>query len=130
MLASTVAPHLPKTRAVAVTNGAKGCSYATPKHNGHTSAFELESEDTIRGWRRLSRRGGASTASAGDGVLEESKLLHYLLRYPSAIGALNTLRTGAMGAQPTHQKIEAFLTCTQRLNLGSLNLWYGNGMMI
>ena len=129
-MASTVAPHLPKTRAVAVTNGAKGCSYATPKHNGHTSAFELESEDTTG-------VGGAFLAGVahqlhqqGMGVLEESKLLHYLLRYPSAIGALNTLRTGAMGAQPTHQKIEAFLTCTQRLNLGSLNLWYGNGRMI
>ena len=42
-------------------------------------------------------------------ALEHPQALYHLLRYASAVGALTTLRAGAMDAQPTHQEVEAFL---------------------
>jgi fructokinase len=106
----------PQVQGVLITAGEKGCSYWLRGNTGQIPAFSVEVVDTT---------------GAGDAFL--AGFLHQLsvnppldlndplqaeqaVRFASAVGAITTLQSGAIAAQPTPQAVEAFLKARSALS--------------
>ncbi len=105
-----ITQKLPQVKGVFVTDGDRGCHYWVLDQSGFVPAFAVTAVDTT---------------GAGDAFV--AGILHQLcccpcavtgeywvdwpqvLRYASAVGALTTLKMGAIAAQPTAQTVDAFL---------------------
>ncbi len=107
--AGAITHRLGSVEGVLVTDGDKGCSYCLNDHEGKFPAFEVNVKDAT---------------GAGDGFV--AGFLHQLchqglkgfetfesttniIKYASAVGALTTLKPGAIAAQPTASEVELFL---------------------
>ena len=107
--AGAIAHRLGSIEGVLVTDGDKGCAYCLSDHEDKVSAFSVDTKDTtgagdafVAGFvHQLCQHGMKSIADA-----ESAK---NVVRYASAVGALTTLKPGAIAAQPTAQEVEAFL---------------------
>ncbi|HEY9649628.1 MAG TPA: carbohydrate kinase [Coleofasciculaceae cyanobacterium] len=107
--AGAITHRLDSVEGVLVTDGGKGCSYCLGEHEGKLPAFSVEVQDTtgagdgfVAGFvHQLCQHGlkGFATFDAAKDVI----------RYASAVGALTTMRPGAIAAQPTADEVEAFL---------------------
>lgn len=105
-----IAQQVDSLEGVLVTAGDRGCAYVLGESSGQFSAFPVMVEDTTgagdgfvagflhqlcqRGWRCLSDPDQAQA----------------VIRYASAVGALTTLRPGAIAAQPTPVEVDTFLS--------------------
>lgn len=102
-----IAHRLESLEGVLVTAGEKGCRYCLSQKEGKVPAFSIEVEDTT---------------GAGDSFLagfihqlcqhqlpELKQNAEKIVRYASAAGALTTMRSGAIDAQPTASEVDAFL---------------------
>lgn len=104
-----IAQQVDSLEGVLVTSGDQGCAYVLGESAGQFPAFPVSVEDTT---------------GAGDGFV--AGFLHQLcqqglrclgdpyqalavIRYASAVGALTTMRPGAIAAQPTPAEVDAFL---------------------
>lgn len=110
---ATILKTLPNLQAVLMTAGVQGCHYATPSTQGSLPAFDVDSEDTT----------GAGDAFLAGFVhqlcqqhlnrlkdcLKDPNALRQMVRYASAVGALTTMKPGAMAAQPSASEVKAFL---------------------
>lgn len=100
---------LDSVEGVIVTSGQKGCAYSIAEQTGKIPAFPVEAVDTT---------------GAGDGFVAGfiHQLCHYGIRglnqpeivkkmmiYASSVGAMTTLKPGAIAAQPTATEVEEFL---------------------
>ncbi|HEY9764684.1 MAG TPA: carbohydrate kinase [Trichocoleus sp.] len=101
--------NLPQAQAVVITAGAEGCRYATRQVHGSLPAFQVDSEDTTGAGDAFLAGLIHQLAKQGMASLEESATVEPILRYASAVGALTTMRAGAMAAQPQAREVEAFL---------------------
>ncbi|WP_035990971.1 carbohydrate kinase family protein [Leptolyngbya sp. KIOST-1] len=107
--AAKICQQMPNFEAVLLTDGGHGSTCATKQHSVSLPAFGVNSIDTTGAGdaflagilHQLCQRGWESLQSTG--TLEE------MLRYASAVGALTTLKPGAIAAQPTPQEVDAFL---------------------
>ena len=108
--AGAIAHRLGSIEGVLVTDGGKGCSYCLSDWEDKFPAFSVETKDTtgagdgfVAGFiHQLAQQGlnkSFATAEAAKDVI----------RYASAVGALTTLKPGAIAAQPTVSEVEAFL---------------------
>ena len=97
---SKLCQHLPQTQGILITDGGNVCRYWLHDTPGEQAAFTVNAVDTT---------------GAGDAFV--AGLLHQLgagqsaaeiVRYASIAGALTTLKTGAIDAQPTHTEIIDF----------------------
>ncbi|MGF1570711.1 MAG: carbohydrate kinase [Nodosilinea sp.] len=104
-----IAASLPQAMGVVITDGAQGCIYSVAGHRGACPAFEVAVIDTT---------GAGDSFVAGLvhqlGQIEpEDRLtaaaIDQIMRYASAVGALTTLKAGAIAAQPTAQAVHDFL---------------------
>lgn len=107
--ATEICQHFPSCEAVLLTDGANGSTCATRHHSVTLPAFTVDSQDTtgagdaflagvlhqlcLRGWNALQTPAGVKE----------------ILLYASAVGALTTLKPGAIAAQPTPQEVDRFL---------------------
>ena len=107
--ATAICQQFPRCQAVLLTDGGNGSTCAT-KHNSVTlPAFAVDSIDTTGAGdaflagviHQLCQRGWES--------LQQPAAIEQILRYASAVGAVTTLKPGAIAAQPTPEEIEAFL---------------------
>ncbi len=109
-----IAQQYPNLEAVLITAGEQGCRYWLGGHQGQLPAFQVDVEDTT---------------GAGDGFLAgflhqllqrgmenftDAETVQELIRYASAVGALTTMRAGAIAAQPTAAEVQAFLYLQQQ----------------
>ncbi|MBD0267479.1 MAG: carbohydrate kinase [Cyanobacteria bacterium Co-bin8] len=101
--------YLPQLKAVLVTAGAQGCCYATPQGQGRLPAHDIESEDTTGAGDAFLAGFIHQLDSQGLESLKDPSAMEQILRYASAVGALTTMRPGAMAAQPRANEVEAFI---------------------
>lgn len=101
--------ELPQAQAIVITAGAQGCRYATRQAHGSLPAFQVDSEDTTGAGDAFLAGLIHQLAKKGMAGLEEAATVESMLRYASAVGALTTMRAGAMAAQPQAREVEAFL---------------------
>ncbi|PSR17788.1 carbohydrate kinase [filamentous cyanobacterium CCP3] len=107
--AADIVQQFPQCEAVLLTDGGNGSTCATRQQSLSRPAFAVDSIDTtgagdafLAGFlHQLYRRGWESLQTA-DAIAE-------ILRYASAVGALTTLKPGAIAAQPSPQAVDAFL---------------------
>ena len=108
--AAEICQQFPQCEAVLLTDGGNGSTCATKQHSVSLPAFAVDSIDTtgagdafLAGFlHQLCQRGWESLQAAD--AIEE------ILRYASAVGALTTMKPGAIAAQPTPEDVDQFLT--------------------
>ncbi|HLP91645.1 MAG TPA: carbohydrate kinase [Nostocaceae cyanobacterium] len=94
---------------VLVTDGEHGCAYCLGENEGKLPAFPIPVVDTtgagdsfLAGFlHQLSKHGIKS--------LQDADTAKYIVTYASAVGALTTIKPGAIASQPTNAEVETFL---------------------
>ncbi len=107
--AGAITHRLDTVEGVLVTDGDKGCSYCLGEYEGKFPAFAMDVKDTtgagdgfVAGFiHQVCQHGLKSFAT-----FESARSV---VKYASAVGALTTLKPGAIAAQPTAEEVEAFL---------------------
>ncbi|HEY9632741.1 MAG TPA: carbohydrate kinase [Coleofasciculaceae cyanobacterium] len=108
--AGAITHRLGSAEGVLVTDGDKGCNYCLNDHEGKIPAFTMDVKDTtgagdsfVAGFiHQVCQQG----LSKGFATFESAR---EVVSYASAVGALTTLKPGAIAAQPTAEEVEAFL---------------------
>ncbi|NEP34337.1 carbohydrate kinase [Moorena sp. SIO3B2] len=105
-----IAQRLDKVKGVLVTAGERGCAYYLGGNEGKLPAFSVAVQDTT----------GAGDGFTGGIIyqlchrdrssLSDPTVAKDVVTYASAVGALTTLKPGAIAAQPTLAEVEAFLS--------------------
>ncbi|MEO0374076.1 MAG: PfkB family carbohydrate kinase, partial [Cyanobacteria bacterium P01_A01_bin.17] len=102
---------------VLVTAGAQGCRYQISACSGHRDAFQVPVVDTT-GAGDAFLAGFLHQCCARDvhhrGDFQEASLLSEMIRYASAVGALATIKPGAIASQPTAAEVQSFLDAHHR----------------
>jgi len=104
-----IAARLPHLRGVLITDGERGCTYALGGHTGAIPAFPVDVEDTTGAGDAFLAGFLHRLEQQGDTLFENAESVRQWVTYASAVGALTTMRAGAIAAQPTQQEVEAFL---------------------
>ncbi len=107
--AGAIAHRLGSIEGVLVTDGPQQISYCLGEQESTLQAFSVETKDTtgagdgfVAGFvHQLCQHGLKSFADA--------ESARNVIRYACAVGALTTLKPGAIAAQPTAEEVEAFL---------------------
>jgi fructokinase len=94
---------------VLVTAGEKGCAYCLGENEGKVPAFSVEVVDTTGAGDGFVAGFVHQICQYGIQPLEDPEKAKQVVRYASAVGALTTMKPGAIAAQPTHAEVEAFL---------------------
>lgn len=109
-----IAHRLDDVEGVLVTAGGKGSAYCLSENEGKLPAFAVEAEDTtgagdsfVAGFLHQVCQNGIQSLSDPEGAKRT-------VTYASAVGALTTIRAGAIAAQPTAAEVEAFLYLNQQ----------------
>jgi fructokinase len=109
-----IAHRLDDVEGVLVTAGGQGSAYCLSENEGKLPAFSVEAEDTtgagdsfVAGFLHQVCQNGIQSLSDPDGAKR-------IVTYASAVGALTTIRAGAIAAQPTAAEVEAFLYLNQQ----------------
>ncbi|MEM7556942.1 MAG: carbohydrate kinase [Cyanobacteria bacterium P01_A01_bin.84] len=98
---------------VLVTDGENGCSYCLGENEGKLPAFAVSVVDTtgagdsfLAGFiHQLHQRGMQS--------LTDKETVKEIITYATAVGALTTIKPGAIASQPTPDEVENFLSSHQ-----------------
>jgi fructokinase len=107
--AGAITHRLGSLEGVLVTDGDKGCNYCLNEYEGTLPAFQMDVKDTtgagdgfVAGFIHQVCQQGLKGFATFESARE-------VIRYASAVGALTTLKPGAIAAQPTAVEVEAFL---------------------
>jgi len=106
---AAIAEKLSPLKGVLVTAGEKGCSYAIGEHTGTLPAFEIEVEDTTGAGDSFTAGFIYQLCQQGPDCLQDGEKVKEVMRYASAVGAMTTMRPGAIAAQPKATEVAAFL---------------------
>lgn len=104
-----IAAQLPQARGVLITDGERGCTYSIAGHMGAVPAFPVDVEDTTGAGDAFLAGFLHQLCQDGETVLQSAEQIQKCVTYASAVGALTTMRAGAIAAQPTQREVEAFL---------------------
>ncbi|WP_204153400.1 carbohydrate kinase [Leptolyngbya sp. CCY15150] len=106
---AAIAHLLGHVEGVLVTAGEKGCTYYLGDHEGKLPAFSLDVEDTTGAGDSFLAGFIHQLCQRGMDALKDADQVRQMVTYASAVGALTTLRAGAIAAQPTAAEVAAFL---------------------
>ncbi|MBD2019510.1 carbohydrate kinase [Leptolyngbya sp. FACHB-36] len=109
-----IAHRLGSVEGVLVTAGEKGCAYSLGNHEGKLPGFTVEVEDTTGAGDSFVAGFLYQLCQHGLEEIASPAIAHKAIRYASAMGALTTMRSGAIAAQPTAAEIDAFLYMEQQ----------------
>jgi fructokinase len=108
--ATEICQQFPNLQAVLLTDGGNGSTCTTKHHSISLPAFAVDSVDTtgagdafLAGFLHQLCQQGWDSLQAADKIEE-------ILRYASAVGALTTMKPGAIAAQPTPEAVDQFWT--------------------
>ncbi|WP_017298663.1 carbohydrate kinase family protein [Nodosilinea nodulosa] len=107
--AAEIGQQVPQCQAVLLTDGGSGSTCATGHHSVTQPAFAVDSIDTTGAGDAFLAGVIHQLCQRGWDCLQQADQIEQILRYASAVGALTTLKPGAIAAQPTPEEIEAFL---------------------
>lgn len=101
--------QLPAVANVLVTRGDRGCSYRFGKVTGDLAAFDVAVQDTTGAGDGFVAGFVHQLQQQGDASLGDPEVVRAIVRYASAVGAIATMQPGAIAAQPSSDRVEAFL---------------------
>jgi fructokinase len=104
-----IASQLPQLLGVLVTAGAEGCSYWFGKHGGFLPAYKVAVVDTTGAGDAFLAGFLAQLWRKGLPALADPAQTKAMVQYASAVGAITTLKPGAIASQPTLEAVDAFL---------------------
>ncbi len=107
--AMKICQQFPNCRAVLLTDGGNGSTCATAEHRVSLQAFAVESKDTTGAGDAFLAGFLHQLCQQGWDCLQQPDKTREVLRYASAVGALTTMRPGAISAQPIPNEVNEFL---------------------
>lgn len=107
--AADICQQFPRCQAVLLTDGGKGSTCATKHYSVTLPAFAVDSIDTTGAGDAFLAGVIHQLCQRGWDCLQQPAAIEATLRYASAVGAVTTLKPGAIAAQPTPEEIDAFL---------------------
>lgn len=105
--------RLDSVEGVLVTAGDKGCAYCLAENEGKVPAFSVEVVDTTGAGDSFVAGFVDQLCQLGIHSLSDPETAKRVVTYASAVGALTTMRPGAIAAQPTAAEVAAFLDSQQ-----------------
>jgi fructokinase len=96
----------PQTELIVVTHGPGGATFYTREGQAHVPGFVVSAADTTGAGDAFVAALLTQTLEHGPGYLEH---LPDIVRFACAVGALTTLKKGAIPALPTRQQVDEFL---------------------
>ncbi|MGG6294290.1 carbohydrate kinase family protein [Leptolyngbya sp. AN02str] len=109
-----IAHRLESIEGVLVTDGDKGCAYAFSGYEGKAAAFPVDVEDTTGAGDAFVAGFLHQLCQLGIPALQDPETVRSVMSYANAVGALTTIRAGAIAAQPSPAEVDAFLYINQR----------------
>ncbi|KOP26071.1 fructokinase [Hapalosiphon sp. MRB220] len=101
--------HLDSIEGVVVTDGEHGCAYSFEEHDGELPAFAVNVADTTGAGDSFVAGFIHQLITHGIKSLSDPQKAKQIVTYASAVGALTTMKPGAIASQPTTDEVEAFL---------------------
>ncbi|OBQ37893.1 MAG: fructokinase [Anabaena sp. CRKS33] len=98
---------------VLVTDGENGCSYCLGENEGKLPAFSVPVVDTTGAGDGFLAGFIHQLHQVGIHRLKDAETARKIVTYASAVGALTTLKPGAIASQPTAAEVDAFLSSHQ-----------------
>jgi fructokinase len=109
-----IAHRLGEVEGVLITDGERGCAYYLQENEGRLPAFSVEAEDTTGAGDSFVAGFLHQLCQHSLPALSDPDVAKTVITYASAVGALTTIRPGAIAAQPTAAEVEAFLYLQQQ----------------
>jgi fructokinase len=107
--AGAITYRLGSVEGVLVTGGEKGCSYCLSENEGYVPAFNVHATDTTGAGDAFLAGFLHQLCQQGIKSLSEPQTAQEIVTYASAVGALTTMKPGAIASQPTAAEVDAFL---------------------
>lgn len=107
--AGAIAHRLGSLEGVLVTDGDQGSSYCLSDNEGKLPAFQMDVKDATGAGDGYSAGFLHKLCQQGLQGFATPESARNVIKYASAVGALTTLKPGAIAAQPTASEVELFL---------------------
>lgn len=104
-----IATQLNTVKGILITAGEQGCRYWLSQNQGQLPAFAVEVQDTTGAGDSFVAGFIHQLCQQGIDCLRDAETAQGIVNYASAVGALTTMKPGAIAAQPTAAEVEAFL---------------------
>lgn len=101
--------RLNSVEGVLVTDGENGCSYCLGENEGKLPAFTMSVVDTTGAGDSFLAGFIHQLDKFGINSLKDPEIAKNMVIYASAVGALTTIKPGAIASQPTAMEVEEFL---------------------
>lgn len=111
--AGAIKYRLDSVEGVLVTDGGNGCTYCFDENEGSLPAFKVPVVDTTGAGDSFLAGFIHQVLTKGTQCLSDKEISKQIVTYASAVGALTTLKPGAIASQPTLAEVEAFLAENQ-----------------
>jgi len=98
---------------VLVTDGEHGCAYCLGENEGKMPAFSMSVVDTTGAGDGFLAGFIYQLQQVGIKNLKDAETAKRIVTYASAVGALTTIKPGAIASQPTAAEVDAFLSSHQ-----------------
>ncbi|WP_138499331.1 carbohydrate kinase family protein [Nostoc sp. PA-18-2419] len=105
--------RLASIEGVLVTDGENGCSYCLGENEGKLPSFSIPVVDTTGAGDSFLAGFIHQLTQHGIHSLRDAETAKRIVTYASAVGALTTIKPGAIASQPTAAEVEAFLATHQ-----------------
>ncbi len=98
---------------VLVTDGEHGCTYCLGENEGHLPSYPIEVVDTTGAGDSFLAGFIHQLGIHGIQGLQDAETAKGIVAYANAVGALTTIKAGAIASQPTAAEIDVFLSSHQ-----------------
>ncbi|MEH2174984.1 carbohydrate kinase family protein [Nostoc sp.] len=105
--------RLASIEGVLVTDGENGCTYCLGENEGKLPSFSIPVVDTTGAGDSFLAGFIHQLSQYGIHSLRDAETVKRIVTYASAVGALTTIKPGAIASQPTAAEVEAFLATHQ-----------------
>lgn len=98
---------------VLVTDGEHGCTYCLGENEGHLPSYPIEVVDTTGAGDSFLAGFIHQLSQHGIQGLQDAETAKRVVAYANAVGALTTIKAGAIASQPTAKEVNDFLASHQ-----------------
>ncbi|WP_445627068.1 carbohydrate kinase family protein [Nostoc sp. DSM 114167] len=105
--------RLASIEGVLVTDGENGCTYCLGENEGKLPSFSIPVVDTTGAGDSFLAGFIHQLSKYGIHSLRDAETAKRIVTYANAVGALTTIKPGAIASQPTAAEVEAFLATHQ-----------------
>ncbi|BAY08832.1 carbohydrate kinase family protein [Calothrix sp. NIES-2098] len=111
--AGAITYRLDSVEGVLVTDGENGCVYCLAENEGKLPSFSIPVVDTTGAGDSFLAGFIYQVLQHGIQSLGKAEIAKNIVTYASAVGALTTIKPGAIASQPTAAEVDAFLASHQ-----------------